>query len=157
MNIEEKKTQLLNRLLESDRYKKALGGLHKYKHPHGDYGDIVGIFNEGLMMGLEAMNLNIGDPMEYLIYRGYAYMRTQVRNECNRSILQECSGCGKIRPFRSGKCSCGCSDFIHHSRMTYIVIDDGEATIPFTSYPSDFMRLCRGCAKSRVDDKNNIL
>lgn len=155
--IEETKKTLLDRLMASDRYKKALGGIHKYSHPRGDYDDLVGIFNEGLMMGLESVNLKVGDPMEYLIYRGYAYMRTQIRNECNKTMLEECVNCGNIRPFRGGKCKCGCKDFIYHSRLTYIVVKDGEVTVPFTSYPSDFRRLCRGCAKSRVDEKANLI
>ena len=156
-NIEEKKKSLLDRLMCSDRYKQALGGIHKYHHPRGEYGDLVGIFNEGLMMGLESVDLDKGDPMEYLIYRGYAYMRTQIRNECNKTMIEECTSCGKLRPFRGGKCTCGNNEFHLHSRMIYIVVQDGEAMIPFTSYPTDFKRQCNGCAKSKLDEEGNLI
>lgn len=155
--IEETKENMLAKLMASDRYKQALGGLHKYTHPRGDYGDLVGIFNEGIMMGMESVNLKVGDPLEYLIYRGYAYMRSQIRNECNKTMLEECTSCGTIRPYRGTRCKCGCKDFIIHSRMTYIVIKDGEVIIPFTSYPTDFHRMCRGCEKSKVDEKKHLI
>lgn len=156
MKVEEKEI-LINKLIQSDRYKKAILGLRRYNHPRGDYEDIVGIFNLGVMQALQVVSSNRGNPMEYLIFRGYAYVRSQLRNECNKTLLEQCTKCGTTRPYRGTKCKCGNKSFHLYARIVNMSSDDGEITVPHTLYPSDFRKTCKGRAKSFVDENLNII
>ena len=96
-----------------------------------DPDDLEGELNLGIMLAADTVRMDIGDPMEYLISRGFNHVRRRVRAECNREIIEECMGCHKLRPHRWGPCTkCGLKDFMLHRRATMLPEGDEPCAKP---------------------------
>lgn len=117
-------------LLASDRYHKATLAVRTYRcsvHPD----DLVGEFNRGIARALHSVKMDIGDPMEYLISRGFRHVQTIVSQTLNEGVIEECLVCGKSRPYRRNPCyTCGNRNFILHPRfISLLQKDDGSLVI----------------------------
>lgn len=66
-----------------------------YKFSVLDKEDVQGEFYRGMLMGLQDVNPNIGDPVQYLIKRGVWQVKTQIRKELGDRIIQNCTVCNQ--------------------------------------------------------------
>ena len=73
--------------------------------------------------GLLDVDMDKGNPMEYLIAKGVWAVKQAVRTVLNHEIIEECLTCGKRRPYRQEKCyTCHGLNFVIHPRYIELVI-----------------------------------
>ncbi|MFA5936711.1 MAG: hypothetical protein WC822_02420 [Candidatus Paceibacterota bacterium] len=117
------KDELVAKLISHPRYQQARGAARSYNCPVSRE-DLEAELNRGIAMALQNVDLERGDPMEYLLSRGMLWVKRVVRAECNHNVIEECIICGKVRPYRQEPCSkCGGRDFILHPRFLPFVLD----------------------------------
>lgn len=58
--------------------------------------DVESEFWRGVLLGLGVVREDIGDPVAHLIQRGVWQVKTAMREELSRKIVQKCIMCGKI-------------------------------------------------------------
>lgn len=111
------KRHLLKRLVNSNRYQQATNRVRRYNSPVGK-DDLVAEFNLGVMLATKDVKMNVGDPMEYIIFRGMKHVQMAIRTACNKHMLEECLNCGKVRPYRQAECyTCKERNFLVHPRV----------------------------------------
>lgn len=58
--------------------------------------DVEAEFWRGVLIGLDFVRHDIGDPMAHLVQRGVWQVKSAVREEIGRRVVQHCSTCGKL-------------------------------------------------------------
>lgn len=120
---------LLDELVQSKRYSQMVGRVNHFatKQQHIEREDLIGEFNRGLCVAVQSVKMNIGDPMEYLLSRGYRHVQHVVQTVLNHETLEECLDCGKSRPYRPNPCyTCNGKNFLIHPRYVALTVGDGE-------------------------------
>lgn len=75
-----------------------------------EFGDIEAEFWRGVLLGLALVKRDIGDPIAHLIQRGVWQVKTAMREELSKKVLQRCLDCGRTngKYSKGRKCSkCG--------------------------------------------------
>lgn len=86
--------ELFARLRRDGRTKTALRGMWRGAACM-DFEDIEGEFWLGVLASLPKVQAGIGDPVSHLIQRGIWQVKSAMREELNRKVVQECTACGK--------------------------------------------------------------
>lgn len=123
---------LLRGLVQTERYNRAVNKVRRYRCSYIEPEDLVSEFNVGMLEAAKSVDLDRGDPMEYLISRGMWHVRRAIRKECNHNIIEECLVCGRVRPYRTEPCArCQSKNFLFHPRLLALVLTEDESvTVP---------------------------
>lgn len=128
------RTLLVERLVGSPRYSQLRGKVKSFYGSRSivDPDDIEGELNLGIMKALQSVKMNVGDPMEYLLNRGYRHVQMHISAVTNAGVIEECLVCGKQRPYRRNPCyTCDSRNFLIHPRFVPLLTDDdGSVTLP---------------------------
>jgi hypothetical protein len=119
---------LFTQLRHDRRTKNAIRGLIKRCYLL-DPDDIEAEFWVGVIKGLEAVDIKIGDPLLYLIKYGMWNVRSAMRKELNKNIIQRCNHCGhQDNQYIYSKLCIICNTNMH-SEIRYSSIDGLEIPI----------------------------
>ena len=120
----------LAEFMQTERYRRACGKVRSYRCPV-EPDDLVCEFHVGMLEAARRAELDRGDPVEYVVSQAIFRVKQVVRRACNHEMLEECLGCGVIRPHRWGPCrKCGLSNFALHSRTVPLEIGDDGQIVP---------------------------
>lgn len=87
--------KIIKQLMADPRTRGAVYNLRK-RSPALDGDDVDAVFWLGVLVGLDHVKHDIGDPMAYLVQRGVWQVKSAVREELGRKVVQHCSHCGQI-------------------------------------------------------------
>lgn len=83
-------------------------GRYLYKNRQADADDIKQEFMIGVALSVHKADLDVGDPIEYLISQGVWRVRSYVRSQILKSTTMTCCDCGNVSRLNmySGRYSC---------------------------------------------------
>ncbi len=88
----EAKEVLFRSLMKDGRAKAAMRGSYRGAACM-EFGDIQGEFWLGVLAGLSKVREDVGDPVAHLVQRGVWQVKTAMREELERKIVQQCIIC----------------------------------------------------------------
>lgn len=89
----EARDKIVRHLMADPRTRGAVYNLRK-RSPSLEGDDVDAVFWLGVLVGLDHVKHDIGDPMAYLVQRGVWQVKSAVREELSRKVVQQCSSCG---------------------------------------------------------------
>ena len=119
------RSQLYQSLKQDNRVNRTIRSL-TYKHSCIESDDIKAEFWHGVIKGMNVIRSDIGDPILHLIKRGIWQVKSVVRQELNKKIVQYCSNCGGINgSYSFAKICQKCGNHVDNMGR-YIAIDEHD-------------------------------
>lgn len=114
--------------------------------------DVEAEFWRGVLVGLASVRMDMGDPIAHLVQRGVWQVKSVIREEIGRKVVQSCSACGRTNgkyDYRRLCAFCG-------AKCENVYRMEADDSLDETqSYVEDIASLTLSDVRNRLNPKQN--